>query len=359
MSAESKQKRGPRLASVDALRGLAVAAMLLVNNPGDWGHVYAPLEHAAWHGCTPTDLIFPFFLFIVGVSLALSLGPQVEAGVPSAPLARLVLKRALRIFVLGLALHLLAWWLMHKPEFRLLGVLQRIGLCFALSGLVLLYCRTRAQWLLFAALLGLHAALLLGGGSLDKAGSLQARLDTALLGRWAYEWDGRLAFDPEGVLSTLGALGTCVLGLAAGQLLRRGQLARLALLGVAGLVLGYALTPWLPLNKQLWTGSFVLWTGGWACVTLWLGHQLIDRRGWPAIGRSFGVNAIAAYGGAWIGTVMLEGFGWMAPLYARGFGWLEPLVGPYGRSLAFALAFVAVWWGVVRVLDARRLYIKV
>ena len=359
MSAETMQKGSSRLASVDALRGLAVAAMLLVNNPGDWGHVYAPLEHAAWHGCTPTDLIFPFFLFIVGVSLALSLGPRIEADAPRAPLARLVLERALRIFGLGLALHLLAWWLMDKPEFRLLGVLQRIGLCFALGGLALLYCRARVRWLLLAALAGLHAALLLGAGALDKAGSLQARLDTALLGRWAYEWDGRHAFDPEGVLSTLGALATCLLGLAAGQLLRRGQLVRLALLAAAGLALGQALTPWLPLNKQLWTGSFVLWTGGWASLALWLGHQLIDRRGWPALGRSFGVNAIAAYAGAWICTVLLEGFGWMAPLYARGFGWLEPLVGPYGRSLAFALVFVGVWWVIVRVLDARRIYIKV
>lgn len=355
MSAEKSR----RLASVDALRGLAVAAMLLVNNPGDWAYVYAPLEHAAWHGCTPTDLIFPFFLFIVGVSLALSLGPRVDAGAPRVPLARGVLERAARIFALGLALHLLAWWLMNKPEFRVLGVLQRIGLAFAFSGVLLLYCRARAQWLVLAALLSLHAALLIYGGTLDKAGSLQARVDTALLGRWAYEWDGRLGFDPEGVVSTLGALATCLLGLRAGDWLRQGRLARLGLLGAAALALAWALTPWLPFNKQLWTGSFVLWTGGWACLALLLWHQLVDRRGWPALGRSFGVNAIAAYAGAWLCTVLLEGFGWMAPLYARGFGWLEPLVGPYGRSLAFALAFVAVWWSIVRALDVRRIYIKV
>lgn len=349
-----------RLASVDALRGLAVAAMLLVNNPGDWGHVYAPLEHAAWHGCTPTDLIFPFFLFIVGVSLALSLGPRVEAGAPAAPLARGVLERALRIIVLGLVLHLLAWWLMHKPEFRLLGVLQRIGLCFAFTGAVLLYCRARTQWLLLLALLGLHGALLLGGGSLDdKAGSLVARVDTALLGRFAYEWNGQLAFDPEGIVSTLGALCTCLLGLRAGELLRHGRLTQLALLGAASLVLGYALTPWLPFNKLLWTSSFVLWTGGWACLTLALAHLLVDQRGWPALGRSFGVNAIAAYAGAWMCTVLLESLGLMRPLYAAGFGWIDRLAGPFNASLAFALAFVTVWALIVRLLDRRGIYIKV
>ncbi|MBV8124384.1 MAG: DUF1624 domain-containing protein, partial [Paucibacter sp.] len=117
-----------RLASVDALRGITVAAMLLVNDPGDWGHVFAPLEHASWHGCTPTDLIFPFFLFIVGVSIVLSLGPRLDGGAAPGPLVQGVLRRAARILALGLVLHVLAWWLMHKPEFRPMGVLQRIGI---------------------------------------------------------------------------------------------------------------------------------------------------------------------------------------------------------------------------------------
>lgn len=349
-----------RYASVDALRGLCVAAMLLVNNPGDWGHVYAPLEHAAWHGFTPTDLVFPFFLFIVGVSLALSLGPRVEAGLPRAPLLRGVLERALRIFVLGLLLHLLAWWLMGKPEFRLLGVLQRIGLCFAAAGLVLLYCRPRLQWLLLLGLLGLHAVLLLGAGTLDKAGSLQAQVDTAWLGRLAYEWDGRLAFDPEGTVSTLGALASCLLGLQAGGLLRRGKLPSLFGLGAAALLLACALMPWLPLNKQLWTGSFVLWTGGWACLTLALAHQLVDRRGWPALGRSFGVNAIAAYAGAWVMSVLLAAWSWQAAIFER---WLLPTIGAAlgakAASLTFALLFVGLCWLIMRGLDRRSIYIKV
>ena len=179
-----------RLASVDALRGLTVAAMLLVNNPGSWDHVYEPLEHAAWNGCTPTDLSFPFFRFIVGVSLALALGPKLDRGVPAGELIGPVLKRAGRILVLGLALHLLAWWLMHKPEFRVMGVLQRIGLCFAFVGAVAVTLRAAwMQWLLLAGLLAGYGAMLLLGGGLEKVNNIASLVDTQLLGRFAYEWN--------------------------------------------------------------------------------------------------------------------------------------------------------------------------
>ncbi|MDT8999930.1 heparan-alpha-glucosaminide N-acetyltransferase domain-containing protein [Paucibacter sp. APW11] len=354
-----------RLASVDALRGLAVAAMLLVNNPGDWDQVWWPLEHAAWHGCTPTDLIFPFFLFIVGVSLSLALGPRLDRGTPAAPLLPGLLKRALRIVVLGLVLHLLAWWLMHKPEFRLLGVLQRIGLCFAVTSAVTLGLRARSQWLLIAGLAAGYWALLIGAGlppePLSKLGNVASRVDAALLGRWAYEFAPAtgIGHDPEGLLSTLGALLSALLGLRAGEALRAGASRSLLLGGLLALALAWGWSHWLPFNKQLWTPSFALWTSGWAALALALAHQLIDRWHWPAIGRSFGVNAIAAYAGAWMCTVFLEGFGWMRPLYASAFGWLGPLIGPLGQSHAFALAFVTVWALIVRLLDKRGIYFKV
>lgn len=353
--------KNQRLGSVDALRGLSVAAMLLVNNPGDWGHVYAPLQHAAWHGCTPTDLIFPFFLFIVGVSIALSMGGRIEAGAPKAPMARTVLERALRILLLGLVLHALAWWLMDKPHFRLMGVLQRIGICFALTGLVALYLRASLQWALLSLLLVGYGGLLLAGGDLSQAGNLAARWDSVLLGPLAYQWDAArgLAHEPEGLLSTLGAWASCLLGLRAGEWLRRGHTGRLCLLGLAALALGCAAQGLLPWNKQLWTSSFVLWTGGWAALALLAAHQLVDRHGWPALGRSFGVNAIAAYAGAWVMAVVLEGMGWAKPLYAWGFAWLGRLLDPFAASLGFALAFVLVWALVVRELDRRRIYIKV
>ena len=350
-----------RMASVDALRGLAVAAMLLVNNPGDWGHVYAPLEHSAWHGCTPTDLIFPFFLFIVGVSAALALGPRVDAGAALAPLRSAVVQRGLHIIALGLVLHALAWWLMHRPEFRVMGVLQRIGLCFIAVGLVALWLRERRQWWVLIGLLLGYGALLQWGPTLDKIGSFNQRLDTLLLGRTAYEWDAAtgIAFDPEGLLSTLGALATAVFGLICGVLLRRRQRRGLGLTGIAAALVGWWWSGWLPFNKQLWTPSFVLWTGGLAALALAAAHEWIDRRGHHAVGRAFGLNAIGAYAGAWMCTVLLEGLGWMGPLYRTVFGPLQPWLGPEGQSLAFAVAFVAVWAAIVWALDRRGWYWKV
>lgn len=355
-----------RLASVDVLRGLTVAAMLLVNNPGDWGHVYPPLAHAAWHGCTPTDLIFPSFLFIVGVSAALALGPRVDAGADIAPLRAAVAWRGLRLIGLGLLLHALAWWCMGKPEFRVMGVLQRIGLCFMVVGGVALHLPLRRQWLLLAGLLAGYALLLAASPTLDKLGSWPQQLDTALLGRFAYEWDPvrRVGFDPEGLLSTLGALASTLLGLVCGQALRAGQVQRLVVVGGLALMAGWG---WqglgLPWNKQLWTPSFVLWTGGWAALALAAAHAWVDRRGHRhvpiGLGRAFGLNAIGAYAGAWICAVVLEATGSMPPLYRTVFGPLEPWVGPEGQSLAFALAFVAVWAVVVTALDRRGWYWKV
>lgn len=350
-----------RIASVDALRGLTVAAMLLVNNPGDWGHVYWPLEHAEWHGCTPTDLIFPFFLFIVGVSAALALGPRIDAGASPGPLRAAVVQRGLRIIGLGLLLHALAWWLMHKPEFRVMGVLQRIGLCFIAVGVVALWLRERRQWWVLLGLLVGYGALLQFGPTLQKLGSFNQRLDTAVLGRWAYEWDAAtgIAFDPEGLLSTLGALATTAFGLICGGLLRRGQVRGLLLTGIAAALVGWWWSGWLPFNKQLWTPSFVLWTGGWAAVALAAAHAWIDRLGHRPWGRAFGLNAIGAYAGAWMCTVFLAGFGWMEPLYTRVFGPLGPRLGPEGQSLAFAVAFVAVWAVIVWALDRRGWYWKI
>ena len=351
-----------RIASVDALRGLAVAAMLLVNNPGDWGHVYAPLLHAPWHGCTPTDLIFPFFLFIVGVSAALALGPRVDAGGPLAAARAAVVWRGLRIIMLGLLLHALAWWLLARPEFRVMGVLQRIGLCFAFVGVVALQLRARGQWTLLVALLAGYGALLLfASPTLDKLGSLNQRIDTAVLGRFAYEWNPRtgIAFDPEGLLSTLGALATTLFGLLCGGLLRRGQARALLLTGIAAALVGWWWSRWLPWNKQLWTPSFALWTGGLAAIALAVAHAWIDHLGRRPWGRAFGLNAIGAYAGAWISTVLLAATGWMAPLYARVFGPVGAWAGPQAQSLAFAIAFVAAWAAIVWVLDRRGWYWKV
>jgi predicted acyltransferase len=353
---------GPiRYASVDALRGIAVAAMLLVNNPGDWAHVYWPLRHAEWHGCTPTDLIFPLFLFVVGVSLALGLVPRLEDGADRCRLRHSAYLRAIRIVGLGLLLHALAFWWLEKDYFRPWGVLQRIGLCFLLAAAVALHLRARTQWLLIAGLLLGYWTLLGLGGSYAPLENLASRTDTWLLGPMNYQFDrttGR-GHDPEGLLSTLGALATTLLGLRAGDSLRRGQTGALLLAGVAALALGGVWSLWLPLNKNLWTPSYAVWTAGWAALALWLAKALVDRRGAPALGRRFGVNAIAAYAGSAMMVYALTGLGWWEPAYRSGFAdWMTPRFGPYLPSLAFAAAFVGLWWLVVWCMDRRRWYLK-
>lgn len=351
-----------RFASVDALRGITVAAMLLVNDPGDWGHVYAPLLHAEWHGCTPTDLVFPFFLFIVGASIALGILPRIEAGADPRPLRRAVWVRGLKIVALGVLLHALAWWWLDKPTFRPLGVLPRIGVCFIAAALLAMATKPRAQWALTGALLLGYWALLAAGGSYEPWTNLASRVDTWLFGAMNYQYDPAtgLGHDPEGLLSTLPALATTLLGIRAGDWLRRGEAKRLLPAGVAALALGALWSLAFPLNKNLWTSSYVLWTAGWAALTLWTAHELIDVRGWPALGRSFGVNAIAAYAGSALMVYAFSALGWWEAIYRIGFaGWMTPRFGPYVPSLAFAVAFVALWWLVVRWMDRRGWHWKV
>ena len=361
MSEPGREPHTPRLASVDALRGITVAAMLLVNDPGDWDHVYWPLEHAQWHGCTPTDLIFPFFLFIVGVSIALAFGPKLERGGARAPLWRAAMGRALRILALGLAINLLAAWLMPGAHLRLPGVLQRIALCFALASSVALYLRPRTQGITIVVILAGYAWLLHLGGTLAPWDNLVSRSDSALFGRFVYQIDpltGR-GHDPEGLLGTLPSLATTLLGLFAGRCLRAGRAARLWLVGVGLLAVGWAWSLALPFNKNLWTPSFVLWTGGWAMLALALCHLCIDRRGWWPIGRRFGVNAIAAYAGSELMQILLPASGVQQALYTDGLAqWITPLAGPYVASLAWAIAFVAVWWAIVWAMDRRGIHLK-
>ena len=348
------EPRGARYASVDSLRGLAVAAMLLVNDPGDWQHVYAPLEHAAWNGCTLADLVFPLFLFIVGVSITLASGGSRTATTGA------VLLRAARIVAVGLALHLVAHLAMDSASFRPMGVLQRIGLCYAAAALLALRTSARTQWLVFVAIL-VGYGLLLGGAPMTKEANAASRLDTWLLGRHAYEFDaasGR-GHDPEGLLSTLPALATTLLGVRCGAWLQRGARRMLIGAGLASLLLGLLVAVVQPFNKQLWTPSYVLWTGGLAIAALLLAHELIDRRGWPAVARSLGINAIAAYALAWLLVCLLEGSRWGAALYRGGFGWIVPKLGAEAASLAYALVFVAAVWAVMVQLARRGVRIKV
>lgn len=350
-----------RYASVDVLRGMTVAAMLLVNDPGDWGHVWWPLEHAEWNGCTPTDLVFPLFLFIVGVSVSLAIVPRIEAGAAKGPIRQAAVRRALRIAGLGLLLNLVAWLAIPDAHLRLPGVLQRIGICFAAAALLAVDTRPRTRDALFVALLAVYGVVLLAGG-MEPWTNLVSRVDAAVFGPFVYTTDpgtGR-GHDPEGLLATLPSLATTLLGMRAGTWLRAGEMRKLVVAAGVCLALGW-FAQWLwPLNKNLWTPSYVLWTGGWSFVLLAIVHGAVDRRGWRLPGRAFGLNAIAAYAGSGLMVYLLIALGVTDPLYRHAFAaWMTPLFGPYVSSAAWGVAFVAVWWLAVRWMDRRGIYLKV
>ena len=364
-----------RLVSLDVFRGLTVAAMLLVNNPGDWGHIYAPLAHAAWHGCTLADLIFPFFLFIVGVSIVYALS-GVRTELARRPAAQWgVLRRTLTLAALGLFAS--TWLDWDWATLRLPGVLMRIALVFGACGLVFLHTSWRTQLALAVALLLGYAVLLqavpvpgFGPANLEPATNLGAWLDRTVLGE-AHLWKESRTWDPEGLLGTLPAIGTGLLGLLAGQWLRQTsfsagrRVAGLLLGGVALAALGLLWNRLLPINKSLWTSSYVLFTAGLALLALGSLYWLCDVRGWRrglAVWRAFGVNALAAF----FGSILLartlnrvhvaEEISLKDWLYGHG---IAPFfTNPYAASLAGGVVGVSIWAAVLLVLYRRGLVWK-
>jgi predicted acyltransferase len=384
-----------RVAALDAFRGLTIAAMLVVNNPGSWEHVYAPLRHAAWHGCTPTDLVFPFFLFAVGLSMAYS--SRLEPGLAheAGALGRVhlaVVRRAAVLVALGLALNLVSV-LLRSPvdlsRWRLPGVLQRIGLCSLATSLIALHVPRRGQYALGAAILVGYWALLTlvpvpghpgAAERLTAPGNLVAWVDRLVLGEGHMYRGLGVAHDPEGLLSTLPAVVTTLAGLWTGRWLRAGGAAgargvgtvgALALAGVACVGAGWA---WdaagLPLNKSLWTSSYVLFTAGWALLVLsgcWLATEVLGARpdGWRRLRagarplEALGANAILAFVGSGLlaralGAVTVEGGRGPVTLPGAAYAWLVGTgLRPVDASLAYALVTLGCWWAVLWALWKR------
>jgi predicted acyltransferase len=299
------QPSSTRLISLDAFRGFTIVAMIIVNNPGSWQHVYAPLLHAKWHGITPTDLIFPFFLYIMGVSIALSYAKQLEKGVALKIMSKKILKRGLIIFALGVFLYLFPTFNITE-DIRWAGVLQRIAIVFVVCAFMYLFTSWRfwigyglAILLMYWMFLMLIPVPGIGTGFLEPGKNLANWIDDMFLPGML--WEG--TWDPEGLLSTLPATVTCVMGMLAGHYLhtRTSDTKRVIFLFFSGFccfVTGVVWDWFFPINKNLWTSSFVLYTGGLASMSLAFFYHLIDvlkYQKWAKAGLIFGANAITAY----------------------------------------------------------------
>lgn len=375
-----------RLVSLDVLRGWTVALMILVNNPGSWAHVPAPLSHAAWNGCTPTDLIFPFFLFVMGGAMALSLERRRSEGAPCAGLLRQVWRRGAVIFVLGLALNAFPFGLPLDPHaaraftgaavtdsfahLRIPGVLQRIAVCWVLAASLIVLVRSpRRRALAGVAMWLVYEVAMRGfGGDFTPAGNVARWVDLHVIGAAHMLNADGLALDPEGLLPSLTATLTTLLGFATVAWLQRGpvvreRLARLALVGVEVAVTGALLAPLEPVNKHLWTTTYVLLTGGLAMLALAAAAWLVDVRGWRRGLRPFeayGFNPLLVFWGSGILARVLAysrwSFGGEDPVSLRTLiyrDFFASWAGVDTGSVLFAVANVMLWAGVSWVLHRR------
>jgi predicted acyltransferase len=396
MGADLEQSKGEkktaRLLSLDVFRGLTVAAMVLVNNPGTWSHIHWPLAHAEWHGWTPTDLIFPFFLFIVGVSITLSFARKIENdgssgnhpdlhgqrdSVGQRDLLLSIGRRTLILFALGLVLA-------GFPRFdfstiRLPGVLQRIAVCYFVSSLIFLKTRWRTQALIAASLLVIYWLLMelvpvpgYGAGDLSKEGSLASYIDRLVLG--PHIWKQGKVYDPEGILSTIPAIATTLCGILTGHWLRsrRSSLEKAGGLFFAGVSMVAAGWTWalsFPINKSLWTSSYAVFTAGMALLLLGFCYWLIEiknyrRWSWPFV--VFGVNAITLFVGSGL-MAKLMGL-WKIPRTNGTNGNLQTFIyehlfaawaAPPNASLLYAISFLLLWLLLMWLLYRKKIFIKI
>lgn len=448
----AEEKSIDRLISLDVFRGLTIAGMVLVNNPGTWSAIYGPLKHAEWHGITPTDYVFPFFLFIVGVAIPMALGKRLTEGVSRSVYWKIV-QRSVKIFVLGLLMSMipfftfgdtvlpqivklglmlaftaaLFFYLADKKiiaaaiagvtavvililysagtEFvwynfaamRIPGVLQRIAVCYLVVSLIFIHTSWKQQAAIAIGLLLSYWALMtlipVPGCEVttinDKACNIAAWLDRTILTE-AHIWRAGIVFDPEGILSTLPAIATTISGVLTGTWLMRAEKSDsdstdeaplrsyptkidkavgLFFMGTVLLAIGWSWSLVFPLNKSLWTSSYVVYTSGLALLTLAFCYFVIDIKGYKKWAKPFvifGVNALALFVFSGIMARMLglvkvagtEGkdISLQQWIYQNLFlSWAEPL----NASLAYAVVFIVFWLFLMSLLYRRRMLIKV
>ena len=377
--AAATSDRAPRVLSLDAFRGLSIAGMILVNNPGSWDHVYPLLLHAEWFGVTPTDLVFPFFLFAVGVSIPISFGARAERGMGRGTLWAHVLRRSLVIYGLGLAMALVPDF--DWPNVRLVGVLARIALVYLVAATLVLFVSRRVLFALTVSALIVYWGLMsmvptpgFEAGDLSPEGNLASYLDRILLGPHMWRGGGGV-FDPEGLLSTLPALSNSLAGVFVGDLLRGDRdgsrtVRPLITLGPLLIVLGWVWGGWFPLSKNLWTSSYVVYTTGWAMLFLALLYWSIDVRGWKRWAMPlvvYGMNAITVFVASGLVAKTLIRWqvdgavaGQRTSMYQRAYEvGFASWAGPINGSLAFAVATVLIWWACMWWLHRKRIFLKV
>ena len=308
-----------RYAALDVLRGMTVAGMILVNNPGSWSKIFAPLRHASWHGCTPTDLVFPFFLFIVGAALSFSFAKYGD-GLDAKSFIKLI-KRSALIFLTGLLLNAYPFYptspdtalsfaenyMNYLGNIRIMGVLQRIALCYLVGGALALWLKKPGKIALgMGVLMILHTSILVIYGGVEPfslEGNISGAIDVAVLGEsHVYHGFGK-AFDPEGLLGVLSGAATVLLGYTIGGIIRKSSnksdaVAKLYTLGLLSLGAGLVMSIFIPINKPLWTPSYVFYAGGWSIVMLALFIYFIDIKGKDKIFfpfRAMGLNPLFAF----------------------------------------------------------------
>jgi predicted acyltransferase len=382
--------------SLDVFRGATIAAMMLVNNPGNWGAVYPPLLHAPWHGWTFTDLVFPFFLWIVGVAIPLSVARRLEEGQSRRELFGHAARRSLILFSLGLFLNSFsyfldgalwrdfpAWLHDYATSVRIPGVLQRIAVCYLAATAVFLVTGLRGQILATASLLMVYWALMMlvpvpgyGAGVLEKQGNLSQYLDHLILNGpviGTHVWKSAGTWDPEGIFSTLPAIATCLFGVLTGHLLRSKLIpeAKTSWMFVAGcglLLAGEVMDIWLPINKNLWTSSYSVFMAGMALLCFGVCYWLVDVQGWRRWAQPFaiyGMNAITVFVLAGVlGRLSLEikvgGVGdqplalktW---LFNTLFGWVPD---PRIASLLWAVMYVLLLYAIAYGMYRRKWFVK-
>jgi len=355
-----------RLVSLDAFRGATIAGMILVNNLGDHSNAYAPLRHAPWHGWTMTDLVFPFFLWIMGVAMTFSFASRLERGAKPDDLLMHVFRRAGLLFAIGLFLN--AFPQFNFPELRIMGVLQRIALCYLFGSIIYVWSGVRGRALWCVALLSAYWALSklypvpgYGAGVLELPGNFAQYVDSLVLKGHLYR--NQLMWDPEGLASTMTALANTLLGTLCGAILReegdrKQKLHSMIVWGAALVLAGLIGDRWMPINKNLWTSTYAMFTSGLAFISFAAAWWLVDVklwRRWAWFFVVFGVNAIAVYTASSILADIMSITGWKRALYD---GFIKPAFSLKNASLAYGLLNVAVMFSLAWVLHRRKIYLR-